>query len=128
MNLVSVVIPVHNAARYLTAAINSILNQTYRDLEVVTVDDGSTDSSGAILAHCATRDSRIRVITRNNTGIVGALNDGIAAAHGDLIARMDADDISLPRRLERQVAYLTDHPECVAGGRATHPTPPFPAP
>lgn len=116
MNLVSVIIPVHNAARYLTAAIDSVLSQSYRELEIIAVDDGSTDASGIILASCAARDSRIRVITRRNTGIVGALNDGIAAAHGDLIARMDADDISLPQRLERQAAYLTDHPECVAVG------------
>ena len=116
MSLVSVIIPVYNAARYLTAAIDSVLSQSYRDLEIIAVDDGSTDASGTILADYAARDSRIRVITRRNTGIVGALNDGIAAADGDLIARMDADDISLPQRLERQAAYLTDHPECVAVG------------
>ena len=116
MNLVSVVIPVYNAARFLNAAIDSILSQTYHDFEVIAVDDGSTDPSGDILADYAARDSRIKVISRRNTGIVGALNDGIAVARGNLIARMDADDISLPQRLERQVAYLTDHPECVAVG------------
>ena len=116
MNLVSVVIPVYNAARFLSTAIDSILSQTYCDFELIAVDDGSTDPSGDILEDCAARDSRIKVISRRNTGIVGALNDGIAAAHGDLIARMDADDISLPHRLEKQVAYLAVHPECVAVG------------
>ncbi len=128
MSLVSVIIPVYNATRFLHAAMESVLNQTYRDLEVIAVDDGSTDPSGAILAACAARDSRIRVISRQNTGIVGALNDGVAAAHGDLIARMDADDICLPLRLEKQVAYLTDHPECVAVGTDVLYTDPESAP
>lgn len=116
MSAVSVVIPVFNAARYLTGAMDSILAQTFRDFEVIAVDDGSTDQSGVILEDYALRDSRVRVIRRPNTGIVGALNDAIAVARGELIARMDADDISLPQRLEKQVAYLENHPDCVALG------------
>ncbi len=116
MSLISVVIPVYNAARFLDVAIESILGQTYHDFEVIAVNDGSTDQSGSILAKCAARDARIRVVSQRNTGIVGALNNGVAAAHGELIARMDADDICMPLRLEKQVAYLREHPECVVVG------------
>jgi glycosyltransferase involved in cell wall biosynthesis len=110
--------PVHNAASYLPAAVGSILGQTFRDFELIAVDDGSTDNSLDILRQLAAGDSRIRVITRPGTGIVGALNDGLAAARGELIARMDADDVALPRRFERQVAFLRGKPDCVAVGSA----------
>lgn len=113
---VSVVIPVYNAARFLRSSIDSVLAQTFTNFEIIAVDDGSTDRSRAILMDYAARDSRIRVLSRPNTGIVGALNDGIAAACGTFIARMDADDISLQNRLEEQVCYLQQHPECVAVG------------
>ncbi|MEA2735824.1 MAG: hypothetical protein QOE14_2275, partial [Humisphaera sp.] len=113
---VSVLMPVYNAARYLAEAVESILAQTFRDFEFVIVDDGSTDRSPAMLDEYAKRDSRIRIIRRPNTGIVGALNDAIAESKAALIARMDADDVSLPDRLEKQVAYLRDHAECVALG------------
>ena len=117
---VSVVMPVFNAQRYLAEAVESILAQTWRDFEFVIVDDGSTDRSPKLLERYAVRDSRIKLIRRPNTGIVGALNDGIAAASGELIARMDADDVALPQRLEKQVAYLAQHPEVVAlGSRVT---------
>jgi glycosyltransferase involved in cell wall biosynthesis len=113
---VSVLMPVYNAARYLAEAVESVLAQTFRDFEFVIVDDGSTDRSPAMLDEYAKRDSRIRIIRRPNTGIVGALNDAIEESKAALIARMDADDVSLPDRLEKQVAYLRDHAECVALG------------
>jgi glycosyltransferase involved in cell wall biosynthesis len=117
---VSVVMPVYNAARYLAEAAESILAQTYRDFEFVIVDDGSTDRSRQMLDDFARRDARIKIVRRPNTGIVGALNDGIAASSAPLIARMDADDVSLPERLEKQVAYMREHAECVAlGARVT---------
>lgn len=116
MSVVSVVLPVYNAARFLTAAIDSLLSQTYRDIEVIAVDDGSTDRSRAILADYSSRDFRVRVVSRPNTGIVEALNDGVAAARGEFIARMDADDTSLPHRIEEQVAFLEKNPECVVVG------------
>ena len=114
--LVSVVMPVYNAQRYLAAAVDSVLAQTYRDFELIAVDDGSPDQSLAMLRDYASRDNRIRVISRANTGIVGALNDGLAAATGELVARMDADDIAMPQRFERQVQFLAAHPDHVLVG------------
>lgn len=116
--LISVVMPVYNAARYLPAALASILAQTERDFEIIAVDDGSTDGSKTVLDRYAARDLRVRVVSRPNTGIVGALNDGIAAAKGEFVARMDADDFSLPVRFEKQVAHLRSHPDCVCIGSA----------
>jgi glycosyltransferase involved in cell wall biosynthesis len=80
------------------------------------IDDGSTDRSPAILRQYAQRDARLKVLTRTHEGIVASLNAGLAAANSKYIARMDADDISESSRLERQVAYLDEHPECVAVG------------
>lgn len=108
--------PVFNAACYLAVAVESILGQTFADFEFVIVDDGSNDRSPAILKRFAERDTRIRIVSRPNTGIVGALNDGLAVARGEYIARMDADDISFPQRLETQLRYLEAHPELVAIG------------
>ena len=113
---VSVVMPVYNSEPYLRAAVESIINQTFSQWELIAVDDSSPDGSLAILHEYAARDSRIRVLSRANTGIVGALNDGIALARANYIARMDGDDVSLPERLERQVAYLDAHPKCVLLG------------
>ncbi|AHF92580.1 glycosyl transferase family 2 [Opitutaceae bacterium TAV5] len=115
---ISVVMPVYNAAPWLEAAVHSILRQTCRDFEFIAVDDGSTDGSGALLGRLAARDPRLRVVSRPNTGIVGALNDGLRLARGDYIARMDADDIALPERFDRQSDYLGGHPDCVAVGSA----------
>ncbi len=108
--------PVYNADRYLTAALESVLTQTFADFECICVDDGSTDGSLDVLRSYECRDLRIRVISRPNTGIVGALNDGLALARTDLIARMDADDVSKPERFARQVAFMEDHLDCVVVG------------
>jgi glycosyltransferase involved in cell wall biosynthesis len=113
---VSVVMPVYNGQRYLAESVESILAQTLVDFEFIIVDDGSTDHSLAMLREYAQTDDRIRIQSRPNTGISGALNDGLAVARAELIARMDADDISVPDRFERQVAYLDAHPEIVALG------------
>ncbi len=115
---VSVVLPVYNAARWLPRALASISAQTFQDFDFIAVDDGSTDDSLAILRRHAGDDPRLRVISRPNTGIVGALNDGLAAARGWLIARMDADDEAMPDRFARQVASLAADPELVAVGSA----------
>jgi glycosyltransferase involved in cell wall biosynthesis len=115
---ISVVLPVYNAARYLRPAVDSILAQTERDFEVIAVDDGSTDASRSILEEYADRDPRVRLLSRPNTGIVGALNDGLALARGEFIARMDADDIALPERFARQLAWFAGRPGRVAVGSA----------
>ncbi|MGC4071985.1 MAG: glycosyltransferase [Nibricoccus sp.] len=115
---ISVVIPVYNAATYLESAIASVQAQTFSDFEIVVVDDGSKDNSKALLDALAARDPRIRVISRPNTGIVGALNDSLAAARGEFVARMDADDLCLPARFEKQITFLRANPDCVCVGSA----------
>ena len=114
--VISVLMPAYNTERYVAEAVESILGQTFTEFEFIIVDDGSTDGSLAVLRRYAAQDSRIRLVSRPNTGIVGALNEGLSLAQGELIARMDGDDVSLPKRLELQVAYLDDHPRCVAVG------------
>jgi glycosyltransferase involved in cell wall biosynthesis len=113
--LVSVVLPVHDGERFLAEAVESVLSQTLRDLELVVVDDGSTDGTQDVLS--AYRDSRMRVVAQPHRGLVGALTAGIAAASASYVARMDADDVSEPRRLERQVELLERRPR--AGMAAT---------
>lgn len=115
---VSVVMPVHDAEAFLEQAVESVLAQTLRDLELVAVDDGSIDGSARILESAARRDDRVRIIRRDRGGVVAALNDGCAAARANYIARLDADDIALPTRLQRQVALLDAHPDVglVGGG------------
>ena len=114
--LISVVMPVYNAADYLGQAVSSILAQTLRDYEFIIVNDGSTDRSGKMLEQFAKKDKRIKLISKPNTGIVAALNDGLAQARGTFIARMDADDISLPNRFALQLDYVQQHSDCVALG------------
>ncbi|MCC7145360.1 MAG: glycosyltransferase [Phycisphaeraceae bacterium] len=114
--LVSVLMPVYNLERFLDEAVRSIRAQTFTAWELIAIDDGSTDRSLAILQQHAAEDPRIRVLSRANTGIVGALQDGLAVARGLLIARMDGDDFSVPQRFALQVEYLQSHPECIAVG------------
>jgi glycosyltransferase involved in cell wall biosynthesis len=113
---ISVIMPVHNGASTLIEAVNSILQQTFTDFELIAVDDGSTDQSLPILRKFAAQDGRVRVISRANTGIAGALNDAIDQSTGEFLARMDSDDISLPLRFERQIAYMQQNPTCVLLG------------
>ena len=114
--LVSVLLPVWNGEAFLEAAVESILRQTLSSFELIVIDDGSTDASAAIAARLARADDRVRVLRRAHEGLSAALNAGIAAARGEYVARMDADDISVPHRLQKQVAYLDAHPACVAAG------------
>jgi glycosyltransferase involved in cell wall biosynthesis len=119
MTAVSVLLPVHNASRYVGAAVESILRQTHRDFEFLILDDGSRDDSLALLRRFEARDARVHVISRPNTGIVGALNELVALAKGEWLFRMDADDVARPQRFQRQLAYLDANPDCVAlGSRA----------
>jgi glycosyltransferase involved in cell wall biosynthesis len=114
--LVSVVMPVHNPGRFLDAAILSIRTQSLPDLELVLVDDGSTDGSDQVLRHHAAADSRLSIISLPHGGVATALNCGLAAARADLVARMDADDEAKADRLERQVAALRARPEIAVLG------------
>ncbi|KHD38315.1 glycosyl transferase [Clostridium acetobutylicum] len=103
---VSIVMPVYNSERYLAEAIESILDQTYNDFEFIIVDDGSTDESYNIISSYANKDNRIIVISREHRGLVDSLNEGINIARGKYIARMDADDISINNRIEKQFEFL----------------------
>lgn len=116
--LISIVMPVYNAGPYLIDAVASIAAQTMRDWRLICVDDGSTDGSGEVLDWFASNDERIRVIHQPNSGIVAALNRGCAEARGPLLCRMDADDIALPQRLEKQAEYLRRNPNCTVVGSA----------
>ena len=99
---VSILLPVYNAGKFLTPAIESILKQTWSDIDFVILDDGSTDSSWSVILKYALEDSRIRPFKKKSTGLVSTLNYGISLCQNELIARMDADDISLPDRIEKQ--------------------------
>lgn len=107
---VSVVMPVHNRRAYVAAAIESVLIQSLRELEVIVVDDGSTDDTPAIIEEYARRDSRVRVARLAKSGISRAINHGVAMARAPYIARLDSDDIALPNRLARQLAFLDANP------------------
>jgi hypothetical protein len=116
--LVSIILPVHDGERWLEEAITSVLTQTFTDLELIAVDDGSTDESGAILADAQRRDPRVRIVTRPNGGIATAMNSGIDAARGRYLARLDADDVCHPTRIARQVEHLRANPDVAAVGTA----------
>ena len=116
---VSVVMSCFNTERYVAEAIESILGQTFADFEFVIVNDGSTDRSPEIIAKYAARDRRIKFLSGPNGGIVAAACEGMDAARGEFVARIDSDDVAMPTRLEKQVAYLRGHPECVAVGSRT---------
>jgi len=108
---ISVVMPVYNSEKYLREAISSILSQTFKDFEFIIINDGSTDSSNKIISSYI--DSRIRYYTNSSRlGTTKSLNCAIRHARGTYTARMDADDISLPDRLLKQIKYLKSHPSC----------------
>ncbi len=110
--LISVIMPVYNAEKYVGEAIESILNQTFTDFEFLIFNDGSKDTSAEIVQSYAQKDSRIIFYNyQKNTGYLKHLNEGIDKAQGKYIARMDADDISLPQRFEKQIAYMESHEE-----------------
>ncbi len=112
--LVSIVIPVHNGEKYIKEAIDSCTNQTYRNIEVIVVDDKSEDDTLKILKESGDKIKVIPIEKQNGLGNV--INIGIRASKGQYIARMDADDVMYPTRLEKQVEYLESNPKCVAVG------------
>ena len=107
---ISVILPAYNAERFLSQAIDSILHQTYQDFELFVIDDGSTDKTRNLIEEYAQIDSRVTLVcNENNLGLIKTLNKGLSLARGKYIARMDADDISLPERFQRQVAFLDEN-------------------
>ena len=119
---VSVVMVAYNAATYLPEAIESVLGQTLRSLELIVVDDGSSDGTVEIAESFAATDDRVRVFSMgSNRGIAPTSNFGIRQARAEFVGRLDADDIAVPTRFERQVDYLRRHPEvAVVGSTAIH--------
>ncbi len=109
---------VYNGERWLGEAVESVLGQTLADLELIVVDDGSTDGTAAILAGC--RDPRLRVSRERRAGLTASLNRGLRLATAPLLARLDADDVALPERLARQAAFLDSHPEVGLLGTGCH--------
>ena len=105
--LISVIIPVYNGARYLRAALESVFAQTYREFEVIVVDDGSADESGVI----AQSFPDVRYIHQANQGVAAARNNGLEAARGEFFAFLDQDDLWTPDKLKLQVEYLLSHPD-----------------
>jgi glycosyltransferase involved in cell wall biosynthesis len=102
-HLVSVVVPAFNAAKTIRETVSSALNQTYRNLEVIIVDDGSADQTKAIATHLAQCDPRVRYVYKDNGGVASARNRGIAEAQGQFVATLDADDLWYPTKLEQQI-------------------------
>lgn len=108
--LVSVLMPCYNADEHVEEALNSILEQTYSNIEVVAINDCSKDKTGAILRSIAKKDHRVRVIdNEGNLKLISTLNKGVSLCKGEYIARMDADDIALPQRLEKEVTFLEEN-------------------
>lgn len=106
MPVISVVLPAFNAEKYVKEAVQSILDQTFISFELIVIDDGSTDGTLQVLQQLKELDERVILITRQNRGLVETLNEGIDHARGKWLARMDADDIALPNRFERQLQWL----------------------
>ncbi len=110
--LISVLLPCYNVEKYLEESVGSVLNQTYTNFEIIAIDDCSTDNTFNILNQLAQKDGRIKVY-RNETNLklIRTLNSGVALCNGKYIARMDADDISLPERFSKEVAFLENNPD-----------------
>jgi len=106
MELISVVMPVFNAALHVRDAIESVLSQTYKNFEFIIIDDGSIDQSPEIIQFYAALDGRIRVVSNGKMGLVEALNYGIHISKGQWIARMDADDVCMKNRLQMQIQFI----------------------
>ena len=115
---ISVVMPVYNGQDYVLDAVASIAEQSFRDWELLCVNDGSSDRTAEILDWFASQDPRVRVIHQQNTGLVGALNHGFDQARAELVMRMDHDDLALPDRMQRQYRFMQQNSDCVVCGGA----------
>ncbi|MGZ3274628.1 MAG: glycosyltransferase [Caulobacteraceae bacterium] len=118
--LVSVVLPVFNGGRHLEPAVRSVLAQDHQAIDVIAIDDGSTDDSLKVLQGLAASDPRLRIVSRENRGLIATLNEGIGLARSPFIARMDADDISYPARFTRQLATFQARPDLAMCGADFH--------
>lgn len=116
--LVSVILSVYNGEKYVGRALESILNQTFTDFELIVVNDGSTDGTDRILGQLD--DPRVVLVSQENKGLIASLNRGCSLAKGKYLARQDADDISMPERLAKQVAFMEAHPDVGLLGTAYH--------
>jgi glycosyltransferase involved in cell wall biosynthesis len=112
--IIDVLVPVYNAADTIKESLVSLQRQTLSDIRIIVINDGSSDGTAEIVHELSSEDPRILLISTENRGIVDALNRGLEACEAPFIGRLDADDISFPDRLERQLTYLNDHPDCVA--------------
>ncbi|HAS6339887.1 TPA: glycosyltransferase [Vibrio vulnificus] len=113
---VSVIMPVFNCEDYVSIAIESILNQSFKGFEFIIVNDGSTDKTYEICQYYSSLDSRIKLISQDNQGLISSLNTAIEESIGELVVRMDGDDISHPSRLEVQVKFMDENPGVIASG------------
>lgn len=111
---VSVLIPCYNAERYIGETLKSVFRQTWPQLEIIVVDDGSSDNSAGVVRHFATSEQRLRLIKQENTGASAARNRAFAASRGEFIQFLDADDLIDPEKIELQIARLAGLPRCVA--------------
>src|SRR3954468_6257834 len=108
---VTVLMPAYNAGRFVARAIDSVLAQTHRDLELFVIDDGSKDDTFAVASACAARDPRVKAITQPNAGIAHTMNRGLELAQSEWVFCMHADDLMVPNRIERQLAFLRENPD-----------------
>lgn len=114
MPKISIIMPVYNEEKFIKPCMESILNQTFSDFECIIIDDGSTDNTLSILQ--SYKDKRLKIISRENKGLIASLNEGVGLAKGDYIARMDGDDIMMLDRLEKQIKFLESNPNIVGVG------------
>jgi glycosyltransferase involved in cell wall biosynthesis len=114
--LLSVLLPCRNAEKHLPRCLESLENQTFDDFEIVAVNDGSEDKTGTVLDDLQSRHRQVKIIHQQHRGIVQALNAGLHHCRGRWVARMDADDFALPMRLERQLAWMKNHPHTKLSG------------
>lgn len=115
-NKISVILPVYNSEKYISESITSILKQSYQNFELIIVDDGSTDKSSLICENYAQQEDRIILIKNSHKGLTASLNDALNISSGKYIARQDADDISLPKRLEKQIFWFLENNKRVLCG------------
>lgn len=116
--LVSVVLPVYNGDKYIKRAVDSILNQTYENFELIVINDGSKDGTLDILKSFEKKDKRVKVVSRENKGLIYTLNEGFSLAKGTYLARQDDDDFSYPCRLEKQVEFMESNSKYAMCGTA----------